>query len=274
MGPREDLGEGPQSASQSYPIRRLVGTSVQDTVDTVAEEVPVALEFNGVSYAVMLASPTDLEDFALGFALTEGIIQDASELFSTELDLGPTGITVRVGIASERFVAMKERRRALAGRTGCGLCGVESLDQVVRPVGKVVRAMNTTADALSQGFETLQRQQRLMSATGAVHAAGILSSDGVLVLAREDVGRHNALDKALGAAAKSRVDLSSHAAIVTSRASFEMVQKAAVMGVPILAAISAPTGLAIRLARDCGMALVGFVRDDSLVCYTSSERIL
>ncbi len=274
MKPVDGFLSPADGASQRYEVRRISAGVEDEAIDDVAEEVPVSLEFNGVSYAVMLASPGDLEDFALGFALSEGIIAQASELFDLETSSSVQGITIHARIASERFVALKERRRALAGRTGCGLCGVESLAQVVRPTGPVAGTAKVRAQALLQAFARLRDDQPLMSLTGAVHAASWLSPQGELKWLREDVGRHNALDKLLGAAAAAREDLSAGAVLVTSRASFEMVQKCAALGVPLLAAISAPTGLAIRTAQSVGMTLVGFARSKSLSCYAHPERIL
>ena len=242
-------------------------------MDTVPEEVPVALSYNGISHAVMLASPADLEDFALGFSLSEGILAAASELYDLELEVGGQGVVVQMRIAEERFAALKGRRRALAGRTGCGLCGVESLDQVARALAPLPIGTPIAASALHGALAALQKNQPLRDSTGGVHAAGWADAAGDVHLVREDVGRHNALDKLIGALSGTRLDPRSGFALVTSRASFEMVQKAASVGIPLLAAVSAPTGYAIRLADQLGLTLAGFVRADRYTLYSHPERI-
>lgn len=242
-------------------------------MDTVPEEVPVALSYNGISHAVMLASPTDLEDFALGFSLSEGILADASELYDLELEVGARGVVAQMRIAEARFAGLKNRRRALAGRTGCGLCGVESLDQVARTLTPLPAGPAIAAASLHRALAQLQQKQPLHASTGGVHAAAWADAAGNLLTVREDVGRHNALDKLIGALSKEARDPAIGFALVTSRASFEMVQKAASVGIPILAAVSAPTGYAIRLAREVGLTLAGFVRQDRYTVYSTPERI-
>lgn len=244
------------------------------TEEAVAQEVAVAFEYNGVSHAVMFASPADLEDFALGFSLTEGIIGHPRELFEVESRADTTGITLSIRISGDRFMLLKERRRSLTGRTGCGLCGVESLDQAIRPLASVTSHLRLDGTILHQAFETLKRKQQLMSLTGAVHAAGWVTAQGTLALVREDVGRHNALDKLIGAASNAGVDFADGAAIITSRASFEMVHKAASMNIGLLAAVSAPTALAIRMADASGLTLLGFVRGKRHAIYSHSDRLL
>lgn len=242
--------------------------------DVVAEEVPIALEYNGISHAVMMATPADLEDFALGFSLTEGILRDPSELYECEIVPGAEGIQVQMRIATERFVALKEQRRNLTGRTGCGLCGAETLAQAVRhppPVGS--ENLRFSASTLHAALDAMQAQQQLQQATGATHAAAWLAADGTLIMVREDVGRHNALDKLIGALTQAKHDLGAGAAIITSRASYEMVQKAATVGIGFIAAISAPTALAIRLAQETGVTLVGFVRRQGHVVYAGAQRL-
>lgn len=245
--------------------------------DRLAEEVPVALEYNGISHAVMLATPTDLEDFATGFSISEGIVADARDIFDIDIQGGALGIAVRLRISGAAFAALKTRRRALAGRTGCGLCGVESLQQLA-PVATprpIATGDGTPLDAraLHAAFAELKLRQTLLGATGATHAAAWLRRDGSLAWVREDVGRHNALDKLLGALARQREPLAGGAALVTSRASYEMVQKAASAGVGMLAAISAPTALAVRLAEQAGITLAGFVRPGRHVVYTHPQRL-
>jgi FdhD protein len=241
--------------------------------DKVAEEVPVALEYNGISHAVMLASPTDLEDFALGFSLSEGILAHPSELFDCDVSNVADGIQVQIRIASERFARLKEKRRNLTGRTGCGLCGAETLQQAIRRPARVESHASFSAAAIYAGLDAMQMQQNMQRHTGATHAAAWLAADGQIKVVREDVGRHNALDKLIGALAKERADFSSGAALITSRASYEMVQKAATLGIGFLAAISAPTGLAIRLAEETNVTLIGFVRQKSHVVYAHHNRL-
>ena len=241
--------------------------------DVVAEEVPVALEYNGIAHAVMLATPADLEDFALGFSLTEGILLAPSELYDCEIHEDASGIRLALEIASERLFALKEKRRSLTGRTGCGICGTESLPQAVRIPDVVRSTASFSADVLHAAFLQMSQQQTLQAITGATHAAGWLSADGQVTLVREDVGRHNALDKLIGALAKAQTDTRTGAAIVTSRASYEMVQKTASAGIGFLAAVSAPTALAIRVADATQLTLLGFVRDDRHVVYTHPERV-
>ena len=242
-------------------------------MDTVPEEVPVALSYNGISHAVMLASPADVEDFALGFSLSEGILTTPKELYELDVETGEKGVVVHMRIAEARFFALKGRRRALAGRTGCGLCGVESLDQVARPLEPLAPGVSIPVAALKCALEGLQRRQPLRDHTGGVHAAGWADAAGDIQFVREDVGRHNALDKLIGALIGGGLDPRAGFALVTSRASFEMVQKAAAVGIPLLAAVSAPTGYAIRLAEQLGLTLAGFVRADRYTLYSHPERV-
>ncbi|HOE40069.1 MAG TPA: formate dehydrogenase accessory sulfurtransferase FdhD [Rhodoferax sp.] len=242
-------------------------------LNTLAEEVPIALEYNGISHAVMLASPFNLEDFALGFSLSEGILADSSELFDCEVSATKNGIQVQMQIASGRFAELKSKRRNLTGRTGCGLCGAETLEQAIRRPPVVNSTALFSAEALYAGMDAMQMHQHLQHQTGATHAAAWLGSDGRLELVREDVGRHNALDKLIGAMASEKRSFSAGAALITSRASYEMVQKAATLGIGFLAAISAPTSLAVQLAKEAHVTLLGFVRHQSHVVYTQPLRL-
>ena len=242
--------------------------------DWLTEEVPVAFEFNGISHAVMLATPADLEDFALGFGLAEGIFASAADLYDCEVRQSAQGLTVEMQVSARCFAALKERRRTLVGRTGCGVCGTESLDQVLRPVPLIEPATQVHATAIARAMREMRDHQVLCQATGAVHAAAWCSIDGAVQIAREDVGRHNALDKLIGALAKSDLQREPGFIAVTSRASVEMVQKAAVAGAPLLAAVSAPTMLAVETADAAQMALVGLARQGNLVVYTHAERVV
>lgn len=241
--------------------------------DAVAVEVPVALEYNGISHAVMLASPEHLADFALGFSLSEGILAAPSELYDCEVATLDEGMQIAMQIAARRFIALKERRRNLTGRTGCGLCGAETLQQAIRHPPAVTSSAAFSAAVIHAGMAAMHRQQRLQQQSGATHAAAWLGADGAIALVREDVGRHNALDKLIGALARERRDFSSGAVLITSRASVEMVQKAATVGIGMLAAISAPTSLAIQLAEQAGVTLIGFVREHSHVVYANGQRL-
>jgi FdhD protein len=241
--------------------------------DWLAEEVPVALVFNGISHAVMLCSPTDLEDLALGFALAEGIVQTAQQVFGIEVHTAANnmGIELQLHIAAANQALLKERRRSLAGRTGCGLCGTDSLAQLQRNAPQVP-TQHIQAAAIAHAQRCLAQQQPLQQLTGAVHAAAWCSTAGDLLSVREDIGRHNALDKLLGALHHQGITSRDGFVCITSRASYEMVQKAAVLGTGVLAAVSAPTALAVKTAQDCNLALAGFTRADNLVAYTFAER--
>ncbi len=248
----------------------------QHVKDYLAEETPVALIYNGVSHAVMLATAQDLEDFALGFSLSEGIIDNPSELYGIEIQPQSNGIALQCEIASERFAQLKQRRRTLAGKTGCGLCGAESLEQAVRYPQPIVSQRVFSAASMVLGLLAIQSQQQLQQKTGATHACAYILADGTVQALREDVGRHNALDKLVGALAKQKTkqgQLPDGFIITTSRASFEMVQKTASAGIAMLVAVSAPTGLAVRVAQQCGLTLVGFARKDRFVVYSHPQRI-
>jgi FdhD protein len=234
--------------------------------DDIAVEVPVALVYNYISHAVMMATPNDLQDFALGFSLTEDIIADVSEVSHIHVHSGKNGITVRMQISDERFEALRERRRSMVGRTGCGLCGVESLKQAIRPV-EPVQPVSVSDDAIQTALANIKQHQPLQQTTGATHAAAWCDLDGSILHVREDVGRHNALDKLIGAFKKTELSMRDGFVLVTSRASYEMVQKSASAGFGCLVAVSAPTSLAIEQAREAGLKLVGFARDGRHTIY-------
>jgi len=240
--------------------------------DQVATETPVALVYNGISHVVMMATPADLEDFALGFSLSEGILGAADELLDLHIDSGDTGIELQLTIAQQALHALKQRRRNLAGRTGCGICGAEALEQVMPQLAPVTDTLRVRHSALQAALEALQQGQPLQAATGGVHAAAWCNTDGAIMLLREDVGRHNALDKVLGARSRAGADAPGFL-VVTSRASYEMVAKTAAAGVELLLAVSAPTTLAIDLAQRWGVTLAGFARPGRHTIYTSPERI-
>jgi FdhD protein len=239
----------------------------------LAEEVPVALVFNGITHAVMMASPTDLEDFALGFALTEGLLQTPSQLFGVDTEVLAQGIEVRLEVAAQAEQALKERRRSMAGRTGCGLCGADSLGQVRLALPQAPEVMVAT-QAMFKAHAMLRSKQPEKLRTGATHAAAWANLQGDIVLVREDVGRHNALDKLIGALLKAKHDMASGFVCITSRASFEMVQKTVKAGAGVLTAVSAPTSLAVELAQDHNLVLAAMVRGEQLTAYSHGHRLL
>ena len=260
--------------TQEYSVQRWRDGTLTKTTDQLAEEVPIALVYNGVSHVVMLATPQDLEDFALGFSLTEGVLQDKNELYGVEVQQQENGIELHLDIASERFALLKGRRRNMVGRTGCGLCGAESLAQVFHLPDASIQ--NTASSKLSmqsvfRAHDNIRSLQTLQQLTGATHACAWADTDGEIQYVREDVGRHNALDKLLGVLIEQ--DVSGGFILTSSRASYEMVQKVAMVGFDVLAAISAPTGLAVRIAEEYGITLLGFVRDQQYVAYSHANRM-
>ena len=253
---------------------RLRGGVAVDAADHLAEEVPVALVYNGISHAVMMATPRDLEAFALGFSLTEAIIDSAGECYGIEVEVGEAGVAVHLEIASRAFMALKERRRSLTGRTGCGLCGVDSLDQDYRDLPVVTRAAPLLRSSVVRALGSLKGEQPLNRLTGATHAAAWCAADGSLVIVREDVGRHNALDKVIGAMAGLQERDPDGFMLISSRVSVEMAQKTAMAGVAALVAVSAPTAAAIRLAEGCGMTVIAFARGEDFVVYANPQGLL
>ena len=252
--------------------REHVG-AVERVTDYVAEERPVALHYYRLPYVVMLASPADLEDFGVGFTLSEGIVDAAEEIRGVELVRDGEGLAVHLTIAGERLSRILQRQRNLTGRTGCGLCGVESMEEAIRHPAPVRAGVRVTSAELHAELAKLHTQQPLNLRTGSVHAAAWALPGKGIQLVREDVGRHNALDKVIGALVRSRTDLSAGYLIITSRASYEMVQKAATVGVSLVVAVSAPTALAIDLAVKTGVTLIGFARADRHVVYAHPQRL-
>jgi FdhD protein len=242
-------------------------------IRTIPEEMPVALTYNRATLAVMLATPADLEDFALGFSLTEGIIERAEQLEELEIVPATGGIELRMWLSEERVPVAEARRRRLAGPSGCGLCGIESLADAVRPSPLVSGTVRFAASDVAAAMAALPAAQKLNQATHAVHAAGFWITTSGLVAVREDVGRHNALDKLAGALARQGVSAADGVVLLSSRLSVELVQKAAALGTPVVAAVSAPTALAVRVAEAAGVTLVGVVRNDGFEVFTRTERI-
>lgn len=243
------------------------------THDDLAEEVPVALEYNGIAHAVMLATPSHLEEFALGFSLSEGILPGRQDLYDVEIEHGEAGITVHMTVSGIAFMALKTRRRNMAGRTGCGLCGTEQLAEVLRPLPQIAPEYSLSGAAIRRVLKVIAEHQPIAKLTGGTHAAAWCTADGTLISVFEDVGRHNALDKLIGAMAMANENLQDGFALITSRASVEMVQKAATVRIPALVAISAPTALAVRTAAQCGLTLVAFARDGNFVGYANTCNI-
>ncbi|HEY6894811.1 MAG TPA: formate dehydrogenase accessory sulfurtransferase FdhD, partial [Rhodanobacteraceae bacterium] len=247
------------------PIRRWRHGTLVESTDAIAEEVPVALLYNERPHVVMMATPRDLEDFALGFSLSEAIIGAVDELSAIETQTLLEGIEVRLRIPDARADALEARHRNLTGRTSCGLCGAQALEDAVRQPPRVGTGPAIDAEVLHRALAQMHDRQPLNVATGATHAAAWANLNGDIVLLREDVGRHNALDKVVGAMTKAAERVYEGFLLVTSRASYEMVQKSATAGISLLAAISAPTALAIHLADETGMTLIGFARPESHV---------
>jgi FdhD protein len=242
--------------------------------DVIAGEVPVALTYNRMSHVVMMATPADLEDFALGFSLTEGIIDSPDDLLATKVIPREQGVEVAMTIAEPYFDRLATQRRNLTGRTGCGLCGAESLEQAMRYPDKVKDTVRVSAETLQKALEAMPAQQPLNEVTGATHAAAWCDLEGKVLALREDVGRHNALDKLIGHLKKGQFDPSTGFCVVTSRASYEMVYKAAAAGMEVLVAVSAPTTLAVDFAMHSGITLVGFARPGRHNIYSNPERLV
>lgn len=255
------------------PRRVWQGGNVVLSDDKVANETPIAMVYNGISHVVMMATPADLEDFVVGFSLSEGIINSTKQLLDFEEVTTEKGIEVHATISAQAFAGLKERRRNLVGRTGCGLCGAESLEQAIPLPNSISSSLQVSHEGLQRSINTMSQWQELQSITGAVHGAAWCNVQGSILLVREDVGRHNALDKLLGAMAREGCS-SDGFVLVTSRASYEMVSKVASANIGLLAAVSAPTSLAIELAQKSGLTLVGFSRPDRHVIYSNEQRLV
>ena len=244
------------------------------TPDFLAEEVPVALVYNGISHVVMMASPKDLELFAIGFSLSEGIIAHPQEIYGMDVVPACNGLEVQIELSSRRFMGLKERRRALAGRTGCGVCGVEQLNDIGKPIIPLPFTQTFNLAHLDRALVHLNDVQPIGQLSGCTHAAAWVLPSGSIAGGHEDVGRHVALDKLLGRRARENNVWQQGAALVSSRASYEMVQKSAMCGVEILFAVSAATTLAVEVAERCNLTLVGFCKPGRATIYTHPQRLI
>ncbi len=256
-------------ALMEYPAVRVEGTQRIGFTDQVIQEVPIALLYNGVSHAVMMATAENLEDFALGFSLSEGIIGNASEFSFVEAVASEQGFSLEILIPQARFDLLSQGQRSMAN-SACGLCGVESLQAAIRTVPSIKTQQQVSTQAIYEAVKILGKSQPMNQHSGGVHAAGFVYRDGILV--REDVGRHNALDKLIGAMAKQ--NLGEGFLVLSSRASYELIHKSAVAGIAIVVTISAPSSMAIQLAQDCGISLICFARGEQMNIYTHAERVV
>ena len=249
------------------------GSGTDDREEEIIDEVPVGLVYAGDLFAVMLATPTDLEDFATGFSLSEGIVGSADELAITAIDELTDGVRLRMELPVERLAALLRRKRNLMGGSGCGRCGTDSFAETLRPLDPVRSTARIAPDAIRRAVAALPSGQTLNRQTGSVHAAGFALPDGQLLAVREDVGRHNALDKLIGALARGGIDPAGGFVVVSSRCSFEMVHKTAAAGIPLIAAISAPTSLCVGFAETVGVGVVAYVRDGRFTVYAVPSRV-
>jgi FdhD protein len=268
--PDPDLPQGAVLRS----VERWRGGAGHRLDDAIAEEVPVAFVYNDAPFAVMMATPADLEDFARGFALSEGIVEHPGDVAIERIEHLLEGIEIRLRIPDARAEALAARRRSMSGRSGCGVCGSELLEAALRVPPPVAVDVRIEVHALQRALQQLRGSQSINALTGATHAAGWAATDGSLLLVREDIGRHNALDKLIGALSDTGHALDAGFLVVTSRASYEMAMKAASAGIALMAAISAPTALAISLAQRAHLTLIGFARDDGHAVYTHAQRLL
>ncbi len=268
------FGLGYAKPSRTREFVRLEGDDQREGSAAVAEEVPVAIAYNNHPHVVMMATPADYEDFAVGFTLTEEIVPAVDQIESVTVVPYSQGVEIHMAIPPAAADALLERGRQLVGRTGCGLCGVQTIADTLRPLRRVEAPVEPIMPAaLWRAESALEARQTLNQATAAVHAAAWATMDGTIGVVREDVGRHNALDKVIGALARAKTNAADGFIVMTSRASYELIQKISVVGIPLLAAVSRPSGLAIRLAEAAGITLVGLLRGQSANVYTHPEHI-
>lgn len=271
LGPVPGLGYA--ELVSEHRLVRVSDDSASSDVSSVAEEIPVALVYNGEPFVVVMASPADLEDLAIGFSLTEGVIEGWTAPRRIDVVRHSRGIELQIQVDEADASRLATRRRGINARTGCGVCGIESIDEVLRVPRAVPAGSAMHADALWRAAAELESRQPVNAETRAVHAAAFADRSGALRVVKEDVGRHNALDKVIGAMVRERIDPAEGFLVVTSRASYELVQKAAAAGVPVLAAVSRPTGLAIQLAEQANITLVGLLRGRTANVYSHPSRL-
>lgn len=253
---------------ETMQVHRFHQDLYENEMDYIVQEYPVALIYNGISHAVMMATPSDLEVFAKGFSLSEGILQSLNELYSLDIRQNELGVEVDMTISSRAFMALKEQRRMMVGRTGCGLCGIESLNQLYTNLPAVsTQVPSTWLNQIPNAIAQLKVRQKITALTGGAHAAAWVVKGQIVVLF-EDVGRHNALDKLLGYLAEQKLDVAEGFVVMTSRASYELIRKCAQYNIGLLATISAPTSMAIEMANKLNLTLASFCRGDSFVLYT------
>lgn len=281
----EDINEQPvesvvPNATANQPVSVWTSGGVQHQKDELVTEVPVALVYNGISHAVMMATPQELQPFAIGFSLSERIVKAASDIYDIEIDASDAaGVQILLTVSAESFSHLKDRRRSLSGRTGCGLCGAESLQQVCLPVDPIDSCLKISHHSVDRACRELEQHQPLQSLTGGLHAAAWCNLQGELVRVYEDVGRHNALDKLIGWLAQTgstdyEQSPENGFLLMSSRASYEIVQKAAISGIALLAAVSAPTSFAVEIAERANITLIGFTRANRHVVYTQPQRLI
>jgi FdhD protein len=247
--------------------------SLGDGTRAIPEETATALTYNGGTYAVMMATPQDLKDFAIGFSLSEGIAQSASEIESLDIVSLDDGVELRMWLAQSKVHRLSERRRQIAGPTGCGLCGIDSIAEAIRPAAIVGPGATFSTHQVMSAMEAIPALQKINIETRAVHAAAFWTQARGIVALREDVGRHNALDKLAGALAQENMVTSEGMVLLTSRVSVEMVQKTAGIGSPLMVSVSAPTALAVRMADAAGITLAAIARSDGFEIFTHPSRI-
>lgn len=270
----QPIGLPPCSVHVPMRVVTYTGDGTRPGDRALAVETPINLVYGSVPHAVMMATPADLEDFAYGFSLTEGIVEEAGEIRATRIETGPDGVRLHVELAPGRLRAHLARKRAISGRTGCGVCGIEDLKELPRADGQTIPDLRVPLPAIARALSGLDAAQALGAETWAVHAAAWAGLDGALVAVREDVGRHNALDKLIGALVRAGTAADRGFLVITSRCSFEMVEKAARLGAAVIVAISAPTSLALERARAYGITLCAIARGDSVTVFTGAERLV
>lgn len=257
---------------QTTQVWRMQAPLLNQQADLLAEEVPIALVYNGISHVVLMATPQYVRELALGFSLSEGILQHASQLYGIELETTEQGISAHLEVASSCFYELKARRRSMSGRTGCGLCGIDSLAAAQPHIAPVARQAQVGAGQIRQALLAFDEAQPLRRQTGSLHSAAWVKNGEIQAL-YEDVGRHNALDKLIGYLALNQVDTQDGFALISSRASYEMVAKSAMAGIGCIVAVSAPTALTVQLAQECGQTLIAFARPQQQTIYTYPEYV-